>query len=149
MMGRAAMKDESRGIDEAIRQAIEEGHFSNLPGAGKPLKLDQNPHEDPDWGLSYHLLRENDFTLPWIADRQEIEADLEAARAGLRLVWEHTRRASIHQDEWRRAQDLFASQLEALNLRIRDYNLEVPLAVFQRLPLDLQRELQRVSQDQP
>ena len=149
VLGIAVMDDEARGIDEAIRRAIEAGQFENLPGAGKPLNLTPNPHEDPAWGLSYHFLKENDFTLPWIADRQEIEADLQAARNSLRLAWEHTHTDPARQDEWLRAKDVFSRQLEVLNQRIRDYNLGVPSPGFQRLPLDFNRELQHLTADLP
>ncbi len=43
-------------IEDLIQRAIQEGKFSDLPGKGKPLRLDDNPHADPDWQLAYHLL---------------------------------------------------------------------------------------------
>ncbi|MEA3440806.1 MAG: DUF1992 domain-containing protein [Chloroflexota bacterium] len=58
------------GIEEHIRRAMEEGKFDDLPGKGKPLRLDHNPHEDPQWRTAYRMLRNSGFTLPWI------EADL-------------------------------------------------------------------------
>jgi len=36
-------------IDEIIRRAIEEGQFDDLPGKGKPLRLDEDPNSDPAW----------------------------------------------------------------------------------------------------
>ncbi len=35
-------------IDQIIQQAIQDGAFENLPGKGKPLNLDDNPHVDPE-----------------------------------------------------------------------------------------------------
>ncbi len=42
-------------IDRQIREAQERGEFDNLPGAGKPLHLD----DDPDWWLKAKIAWEN------------------------------------------------------------------------------------------
>jgi hypothetical protein len=42
-------------IDRQIREAQERGEFDNLPGAGKPLQLD----DDPDWWIKAKIAREN------------------------------------------------------------------------------------------
>jgi len=42
-------------IDRQIREAMERGAFDNLPGAGKPLHLDQ----DPDWWVKAKIADEN------------------------------------------------------------------------------------------
>ena len=41
--------------DRLIREAQERGEFDNLPGAGKPLQLD----DDPDWWIKAKFAREN------------------------------------------------------------------------------------------
>ena len=141
-------------IEEHIRQAMQEGKFDDLPGKGKPLSLDENPHADPEWQLAFHMLKDAGFTLPWIEDLKEIEADLEAARAGLRQAWEWRRQAEaegqppqfIHL-EWERAFLRFQDRVAALNKRIRDVNLEVPNARFQRPLLDLAREVRMVEEE--
>ncbi len=71
------------GVDEQIRLAIENGEFDNLPGKGKPLNLEENPFEDPEWRTAYCFLRNSGFTLPWINMRKEIEKDIMAARVSL------------------------------------------------------------------
>ena len=50
-----------RSADEAIRKAMEEGKFDNLPGKGKPLKLDEDPFEDPEWRLANKMLKEGGY----------------------------------------------------------------------------------------
>jgi hypothetical protein len=132
--------------DEAIRKAMEEGAFEGLAGKGKPLKLEDNPFEDPSWRMAHHLLQANDFTLPWIDARNEIEADLDAARQRLGRAWHAARRAP---QAWQRAQQAFRQQVEALNRRIRDYNLAVPNEQLHRLPLNAEREIQVVTQSPP
>jgi DnaJ family protein C protein 28 len=139
-------------IEEHIRRAMQEGKFDDLPGKGKPLHLDENPHEDEAWRLSYHLLREAGYSLPWIETIKEIEAEIEKARAALRRSWEW-RAAALKQNqpydlvqaEWQRAVDDFSQKLISLNQRIRDYNLEAPNARFQRPLLKLERELEEIK----
>lgn len=41
-------------IDRQVREAMERGEFDNLPGAGKPLHLD----EDEDWWIKAKIARE-------------------------------------------------------------------------------------------
>ena len=41
--------DFQRVIEEQLRKAREEGKFDHLRGHGQPLRLDENPFEDPTW----------------------------------------------------------------------------------------------------
>ena len=135
--------------EQHIRRAIEEGQFEDLPGKGKPLKLDENPYEDPEWSLAYRVLRSGGFTLPWIEARREIETELEAARLSLRASWtwrgnalEAGESAAFISAEWRQAVELFRKRIEKINQRIFFYNLEVPSQHFQLPQKDVQRELE-------
>lgn len=42
-------------IDRQIREAMERGEFDDLPGAGRPLQLS----DDPDWWIRAKIAREN------------------------------------------------------------------------------------------
>lgn len=140
-------------VEEHIRRAMQEGKFDNLPGNGKPLRLNENPHEDPDWRLAHHILRENGFTLPWIESLQQIETELEAARTALLCAWSLRQAAGTAAETpafpaesgWRRAVNLFHQQIEDVNKLIADYNLEVPLDRFQKRPLNAAREITRLT----
>lgn len=136
-------------IEEHIRRAMEEGKFDNLPGKGKPLRLDDNPHADPGWRLAHHVLRENGFTLPWIESLREIETQIDEARTGLLRAWDWRQAADMPasqvESEWRRAVDLFHQRIEAINKLIASYNLEVPLDRFQKRRLNAGREITRLT----
>ena len=43
-------------VERAIREAQEQGAFDNLPGAGKPLRI--NGGDDPDWWVRQYAERE-------------------------------------------------------------------------------------------
>ncbi len=135
------------GIDELIRKAIEEGKFKDLPGEGKPLRLDENPWEDPGWRMAHHILKANGFTLPWIEQRQSIENDLAAARRQLRQAWQQRREAgpAVGEQEWRRALQAFEAQVTAINQQIASYNLAVPLDRFQKKLVQLKQEVDRLT----
>ncbi|MCC7129877.1 MAG: hypothetical protein B6D39_12500 [Anaerolineae bacterium UTCFX2] len=140
-------------IEDLIRQAIEAGKFSDLSGKGKPLRLDDNPHSDPAWRLAYHLLRENGFTLPWLERRREIEAECEQACQRLRFAWSRHTQAAQNETapaaadaEWQQNAAQSREQFAQLNRRIFDYNLQAPAAQFQMIPLDFEREIQRICE---
>lgn len=141
-------------VEEHIRRALQEGKFENLPGTGKPLHLEDNPHADEDWRLAYHILKEAGYTLPWIETIREIETEIEQARA--ELLRTHTwRQAALAQGqpevlvhaEWQRATERFTAKAAALNQRIRDYNLEAPSGRFQRPLIKPEAEISRITTD--
>jgi DnaJ homolog subfamily C member 28 len=143
------MDDPARGVDDAIRKAMEEGQFNNLPGAGKPLRFEDHPYEDPGWSLAFHMLKVNEFTLPWIADRKEIEAELEAARQSLLQAHRARHSTLAGETNWQQAESIFRESVARLNKRIRSYNLSVPSAKFQRMLIQVEREIAQVTSDHP
>ncbi|MEW5986880.1 MAG: DnaJ family domain-containing protein [Chloroflexota bacterium] len=141
-----------RAIEEIIEEAMAAGDFDQLPGRGRPLDLEENPYEDPSWRIANRLLRQNGFSWPWMEERKEVETALAAARERLTLAWsyrQHTVAAGQPENSadtrWQQANTLFRQQVEELNGRIQTLNLKVPAASFQRLLIDVDGEIQRVS----
>ena len=135
-------------IEEHIRRAMQEGQFDNLPGKGKPLHLDDNPFEDPEWRLAHHVLQSSGFTLPWIEKRRELEAAIEGARQALRQKWAWRESALARNQpltsidaEWARARQVFTRQVDELNRQITSYNLEAPSERFHLPWLNAEREI--------
>ena len=150
-------------IEELIRKAMAEGKFDDLPGKGKPLSLDDNPHADPEWNMAYHMLKSSGYTLPWIDKRQELLSLLEAQRQALKRAWEwrqtpfreaDLKPATAYQSpaltfaqvegEWRRALEAFRKQMGELDKRIRDFNLEVPSERFQLPRRQIEKEIDAI-----
>jgi DnaJ family protein C protein 28 len=132
-------------LDEIIEKAKAEGHFDNLPGHGKPLKLDDGAHEDPALRLANRILKDNGFLWPWIEERQELEAAIETARAELTVA--HRTAATTGQPStWGEAVTSFRQKVTALNRRIAAHNLKVPSPGFQRLPVDAEKEIARIAE---
>jgi DnaJ family protein C protein 28 len=129
-----------RLAEEKIRAAMEAGVFDNLPGKGQPLKLEENPYEPEDWRLVFSLLRKNGFSLPWMETWRGIEADLVEARTRLRQA--------LGTQNWEQAKADFLGCVEALNRRIFNYNLQVPLTRFQRPIINPYREIAMLIGDE-
>ena len=114
--------DEWRFIAERkIREAMEDGVFERLDGAGKPLRLEENPFEDPALRMAHRLLRNNGFAPAWIEESRDIDSDAAILEAVLPRLDAAERK--------RRVDDL--------NRRIAAYNLKTPVACAQKLPIRL------------
>ncbi len=77
-----------RLADRKIEEAMREGKFDNLPGAGKPLNLEPIPaHEEARltwWALK--IMRQNDFTPDEVRWRKQVET-LKEELSGAVSVW--------------------------------------------------------------
>jgi DnaJ homolog subfamily C member 28 len=152
--------DFQRIVEEQLRKAREDGKFDNLRGHGQPLRLDENPFEDPAWQMANEMLKTNGFRPEWleddIANRQELDAARRALTrsrdwqaAELETLGDRRDAASIAgrvlaQNEWRLAQERFRARLTAINKSIFNYNLKVPTTHLQRLSLDIEAELKKL-----
>ena len=130
--------------EQRIRQAMQDGRFDHLPGAGQPLNLDDEPLVDPAWRMAGHLLRVHGFSLPWIELRREIDAECQAAREALASDWAGASVSAGEAALQRRAFERFKAEIEKLNGRILSYNLQTPLPRFHLRPLDPEREAARI-----
>ena len=84
-------------VEERIKEAIREGAFDDLPGAGKPLVLDDDTLVPEDLRMAYRILKNSGFVPPELETRKEavdlrrlieagIEDDAERRRALTRLA---------------------------------------------------------------
>ena len=87
-------------IDRQIREAMERGEFDNLPGAGRPLELD----DDPEWWIKSKIKREN--LEPVLPDALSLRKEVAAVQDQLRGV---------------RTEPAARAVLEGLNERIRSF----------------------------
>ena len=62
----------TRLAEERIRDAIQRGEFDNLPGRGKPLKLEDDRHIPDDLRLAYRILKNADCLPPELELKKEI-----------------------------------------------------------------------------
>ena len=127
--------------NKQIEEAMERGEFKNLPGEGKPLKLDTNPYLTPQARMANRLLKENGFTPRWIALEKEIKKEkaqletllknLKGRRERLAAIMQqypHRREAISRSFEHERARGIeqYSEKLENLNQKIQRVNLLMP-----------------------
>lgn len=110
--------------DRKIQEAMEEGAFENLDGAGRPLNLEENPFEDPSQRMAHRLLRNQGFAPAWIEEGKEIDRDV--------ACWN---RDASHLDPV----ELRRRALE-INRRIAGFNLKAPVATMHKQPLSIAGE---------
>lgn len=65
-------------IEKEIRDAMGRGEFSNLPGHGKPIRIESNPF-DPSMDMAYSRLKNAGYAPTWM----ELDRQITAARAEL------------------------------------------------------------------
>jgi hypothetical protein len=74
-------------VDQAIREAQARGEFDDLPGHGRPLRLDENPLAG-DREMGFRVLKNAGILPEWM----ELEKELRAEEADLQALKERTAR---------------------------------------------------------
>ncbi|OJX44771.1 MAG: hypothetical protein BGO78_07120 [Chloroflexi bacterium 44-23] len=113
--------------EQKILEAIQTGVFDNLSGEGKPIQWKENVFAPDEWRMAFDIFQQNGYLLPWMEKRREIEETYEQLISQCKLA---LARGDIN------ARAEFFKQVDALNRKIIDYNLIVPLAQFQRPTYD-------------
>ncbi len=111
-------------IDQQIREAEARGDFDNLPGKGKPLRLEE--WHGGEWGMAYHVLKQAGETLPWIA----LGRDIEDAQARLRDMLARVPR--IPYSERAHARERYLREAAALDKLLEEYAFMVPVRHLER-----------------
>ncbi len=84
--------------EQRIAEAIERGELADLPGAGQPLKLEDDPLVPEDLRLAYRILKNAGYLPPELEVRREIralEALIDAVGADAKLATQASRRLQV------------------------------------------------------
>jgi hypothetical protein len=130
-------------IDQQFAQAEAAGMFTNLPGQGRPLNLNDDANVPEDERLGYRMLHTSGFAPPWMEARSDIDEERRRIDGWLNHAndrWSHLDSAGREKlvAEFRR-------KLDALSSMILDYNLRVPPSVGQMRGIELTKELARLG----
>ena len=151
-------------ISKQLQEAMERGDFDNLPGKGKPLKLETNPFIPSETRMVNQLLKDNGFAPRWIELDKEIRRENEQAEkllANLKgrrerlahLIRLHPlERQAIQKTferERTRALEAYRAQLMKLNEKIQQFNLIVPLQGKQQQRFNLNVAIARFHEECP
>lgn len=103
-------------VEQRIWHSMEEGQFENLPGKGKPLKLDTNPHADPAEDTLYRILSKNGCAPEWVELNKEIRSRISEWRMSLKKAW--TSKCSGDHSKWVESSEALKSQLREINNKV-------------------------------
>lgn len=95
---------------------MEEGHFENLPGKGKPLNLNSNPHADPAEDTLYRILSKNGCAPEWVELNKEIRAMIATWRSALRKAWAN--RSEDDHSSWNDDYRFLQEQIRQINDKV-------------------------------
>lgn len=126
-----------RLAEERIREAIACGAFDDLPGAGRPLDLEENPYEGAR-RAAFHLLKDAGMVPRWIELDRDVRLGAERLRRKLRRRHERSGGQGLG---WQRAVARFREQAQLLNRKVHLRNHLAPRSVPPRFPLLPEREL--------
>lgn len=142
-------------IEEQIRAAQEHGAFDNLPGAGKPLQLDENPFAG-ERALAFSLLKSHQLAPREIELVREVDEERRKAEeilASLRRRRDYLsgRRLPPFPSERRaynvlrsRTLERYGQALRAVNAKTLSLNLMAPVALHRRI-IDVEERLRAFS----
>lgn len=146
-------------IDEIIRDAQRKGEFANLPGQGKPLKLDDDAQTPPHLRMAYKILKENDLAPDWVEQARALDHKREtllqlihsAAREYRGALNDAARSSEPEQQRqrvekvWTLKQKSLRDQVAKYNREVLSYNLKVPQGVTHKLSLNADQELAKLG----
>jgi hypothetical protein len=119
-------------------------------GAGEPASGGEPSAVRRVARTTFRLFVNHRPALPWVRERDEIEASVSGALADLLRSWRvyqsgvRSRRAARRAEaDWQSAAAAFRRHVSDLNRRIAAYNLKAP-APQQQAPLDPEREISRL-----
>lgn len=138
-----ALRNFQSVIDRRIADAEANGLFKDLPGAGKPLDLDDDslvPEEDR---AAYRMLKNGGFAPPWIELQKSIFE--EQAKLATWLERANRRWSSAGPLEQQRLRAEYQGRITDLNRMITNYNLSAPPVAGQLALLQPWRELPKLG----
>lgn len=97
-------------VEQRIWHSMEEGHFENLPGKGKPLNLNTNPHADPAEDTLYRILSRNGCAPEWVELNKEICGLIRSWRLALGRAWGSAK--------WNEEKEALMGQMKEINNKV-------------------------------
>jgi DnaJ family protein C protein 28 len=132
-------------VEDQIKEAMARGEFANLPGAGKPLDLAENPYTPEELRLAYKILKDAGYAPLWIELHKEIEADIAAAGRLAEKYRQLAASESLAEASLAYLRDAYAQRLAEINEKIKHFNLLVPIARLQKPLFAVEAEVEKLE----
>jgi hypothetical protein len=111
-------------VEQRILEGMEQGLFDDLPGAGKPLNLDEDQYVPDDLKMAFRMLRSTGLTPLWVEMNREIREDI--ARMERFREHIHGKLAEISAIELAHRRREYADRIKDINAKILNYNIIAP-----------------------
>ncbi len=136
-------------VDRKVKEVIGDGNISHIPGAGKPLELDDDPNTPDHLRVTYKIMLDNNAIPEWmekskylehLEDKLRKQISIRADRF-LREIKKVRRYGSLIEEDkieadWESYIDDFNNRVEKYNKEVIIYNLSVPKSIPHKRPLD-------------
>ena len=116
---------------------MEAGEFNHLAGYGKPIEWKDNPFTPGEWRMVEDLLKKNDLAFPWMEKRKEIERLIDELRENIRRLLPLSLGIEVQ----------IMEEIKAINRKIIDYNLSVPVMRLQRQTVNIENLLKSITEE--
>lgn len=133
------MKNWQTLIDQMIRETIGDGNISHLPGAGKPLNLDDDLYTPADQQMAFKIMKDHHVAPDWMMAGKALAQAEEKLRAQLELCatqYLHKHNQAIDkgaviaeiqiENTWQAFIVEFSDRVERYNKEVLLYNISVP-----------------------
>ena len=123
----------ARMVDHLLVDVIGDGDISDLPGAGKPLSLDEARHTPPDQRMAFKIMRDNEVVPEWIAMGKALEQSEAQIRA--EIASRAAREGAASGDskhagrEWSRYVNRLEARIQRHNRAVLLHNLKAPAGI--------------------
>ncbi len=144
-------------VENQIEKARSKGAFDNLPGAGKPLNIEENPYVDPEMRMALKILKDNDFAPYWIELGKEIEADWIEIRRKTDYFKRSAKQTlskdiiAAKKERFEKRKELFyheiREKINATHMKIIDYNLHCPTYKQGRSNINPEFEIEKLIKE--
>lgn len=148
------MSSTSDLVEEQIRKAREKGEFDELPGAGKPIDLYENPFEPPELRMAFKILKDNNMAPFWIELGNEIDNNLaklwkeveDFKKYSYSFYKEKYGEIAVKRFEKKKRSFYYEKSLELDKIRkkIIDYNLQCPTFKLGRPNIEVEKEMEKI-----
>ncbi|XP_044728761.1 dnaJ homolog subfamily C member 28 [Chrysoperla carnea] len=133
-----------RIVEDLIQESMSKGEFNNLPGSGKPLKLNQNfnPYVDFTTHKLNQVLIENGFTPEWITLQKGIREDITKLKSALaedRKMFNAMPLTDEEERRWEKCLEKYHDTVDKINKKIQYYNLVVPILQKQMVNVNIKK----------
>lgn len=153
-------KDFISVIDKNIEDSIKKGLFDDLPGKGKPLKIEESSNSE--YWMANKILKDANYIPDWLELDKKIRKDLEEIQNIINAHTEYLEqqifeinktntdeindiiRKTRHIHE--RTKTNYLKTIENINPMIRKLNIIAPLATFQKMIIDEKLWIEKFNQ---